>query len=189
MNQPLYTLIVVVSSLIFSSQVFGFGDQGHKAIWTLAQDYLHPATKQKVTAILAGDKLTMTAVWLDKARSAARHNSGPLANDPETKSFNSQFPNNAESHFVNLPLAAGSYRAGRAFTSNDDVVHAINRSIATLEGKHTGMSKRIALRALVHLVGDIHQPLHCATGYYNVSNLARPKLISEPSEAVHFMWC
>jgi hypothetical protein len=49
-----------------------------------------------------------------------------------------------------------------------------------------GMSKRIALRVLIHLVGDIHQPLHCGTGYYDVRNLARPKLISRPSEAARF---
>jgi S1/P1 nuclease len=48
------------------------------------------------------------------------------------------------------------------------------------------MSKRIALRVLIHLVGDIHQPLHCGTGYYDVRNLARPKLISRPSEAARF---
>ena len=64
-------LIAVVSSVMLSTQVFGYGDQGHKTIWTIAQGYLHPATKQKVAAILAGDKLSLTPVWLDKARSAA----------------------------------------------------------------------------------------------------------------------
>jgi hypothetical protein len=80
-------LIAVVTSLVLSTQVFGYGDQGHKAIWTIAQGYLHPGPRKKVAAILAGDKLSMTSVWLDKARSAARHDSGPLANDAETKKF------------------------------------------------------------------------------------------------------
>src|SRR5205823_6198774 len=41
-----------------------------------------------------------------------------------------------------------------------------------------------ALRMLVHLVGDIHQPLRVATGYYNLDG-GQPSLITDPPQALH----
>jgi hypothetical protein len=165
------------------SPVFGWGDQGHDAIWIVAQSHLTPVAKTRVDQILAGDKLDLTPTWMDKARQALKNHSGPLAHDAETAQFNSSFPNNDLWHYVNLPLGASSYAEGQQFTSENDVVHALNLSLACLEGTRNELSKRIALRALVHLVGDIHQPLHCGTGYYDVSNLDPPRLLESPAEA------
>jgi hypothetical protein len=36
-------------------------------------------------------------------------------------------------------------------------------------------TKPQALRLLVHFVGDIHQSLHCGTGFYDLSDLHQPK--------------
>ena len=41
-------------------------------------------------------------------------------------------------------------------------------------------TKPQALRLLVHFVGDIHQPLHCGTGFYDLSDLSHPVLITDP---------
>ena len=40
------------------------------------------------------------------------------------------------------------------------------------------------MRVLVHMVGDVHQPLHVAYGYYDVTDLVHPKLITNPALAV-----
>jgi len=54
----------------------------------------------------------------------------------------------------------------RPFVGNADVVHAIGQCIAILEGSATpsDFSKQQAVRWLVHLVGDMHQPLHVTSG-------------------------
>src|ERR1700722_1765744 len=41
------------------------------------------------------------------------------------------------------------------------------------------MTKQQAMRAVFHLVGDIHQPLHCITGFYDLSNLKEPVLLTD----------
>ena len=59
----------------------------------------------------------------------------------------------------------------REFVREDDIVHAINRAVEILEraSPEKGYSKKQAVRWLVHLVGDIHQPCHATAGYYDPS--------------------
>ena len=45
-------------------------------------------------------------------------------------------------------------------------------------------SKIQALRLLIHFVADIHQPLHCGTGYYSFAGGGTAQLISFPAEAL-----
>src|SRR5215468_4458490 len=176
-------IVICLACTLMCSPVFGFGEQGHDAIWIVAQSRLTSVAKGQVDQILAGDKLDLTSTWMDRARDALKHHKGPLAHDAETAQFNNSFPNNDLWHYVDLPLGASSYAEGQQFTSENDVVHALNLSLACLEGARNELSKRIALRALVHLVGDIHQPLHCGEGYYDVSNLDPPRLLESPAEA------
>jgi hypothetical protein len=108
-----------------------------------------------------------------------------LSDDAEARAFNAKFPTNALWHFVDMPLGAHGYREVVAFSSVNDVVHAIKRCVAVLERAETrpdDFTKPQALRLLVHFVGDIHQPLHCGTGFYDLSDLTHPVLITDPKQ-------
>ena len=48
------------------------------------------------------------------------------------------------------------------------MVHEINTAIQVLEGKSTAVPPKIAIYMLVHFVGDLHQPLHVGTGYFDL---------------------
>ena len=126
--------------------------------------------------------LVSIANWADDARAAAAGR-GPLSGDPEAQAFNDKFPTNALWHFVDLPLETKAYREFPGFTSVNDIVHAIGRCVAALESAESrpdDFTKPQALRLLVHFVGDIHQPLHCGTGFYDLSDLAHPILVRDP---------
>jgi len=59
------------------------------------------------------------------------------------------------------------------------VVNMINGCVTVLEGgEFEGLTQKEALRFLVHLIGDVHQPLHTVAGYYDVSDPQHPKLIT-----------
>ena len=45
------------------------------------------------------------------------------------------------------------------------------------------MTQAQALRLLVHFVADVHQPLHCVSGYYRLEDAKPPELIKDPQEA------
>jgi hypothetical protein len=66
-------------------------------------------------------------------------------------------------HWVTLP--DGSTYALSVKNPDGDVVEAIERMKAILRNDTASLErKRAALRMLVHLIGDIHQPLHVGRG-------------------------
>jgi S1/P1 nuclease len=98
--------------------------------------------------------------------------------------------------FVDLPLGASGYPATdpagsdpmRVFVSQDDIVHALQRCISILESTTAppDFSKRQAVRWVVHLVGDLRQPMHVTSGYYTpalASFKPKPARITDPVNA------
>jgi len=178
-------LVILLSAvIILTSSAFAWGVEGHKAIGEAARTMLSSDARSKVQEILGSDDLASVAVWLDDVRNLAHHHSGPLKDDPEAIAFNSQFPQNDLWHFVDLPVGFSNYSLNGPFSSTNDIVHVLQTAIDVLEGKSSPFSKVQALRIVVHLVGDIHQPLHTVSGYYDLSDLDNPKLISDPENAL-----
>jgi hypothetical protein len=69
-------------------------------------------------------------------------------------------------HFVNLPLKETAYKDEFCDSGTGCVVQKIEDFRRVLSDPKTDQSdKRRALRFLVHLVGDIHQPLHVADNH------------------------
>jgi hypothetical protein len=171
--------------LAVATPLHAWGPLGHSAIAAVAEKHLSSTAQSHIAVLLAqghDTDLPSIANWADEVRAAASSR-GPLSDDPEVRAFNAKFPTNALWHFVDLPLGAEDYRQVVAFTSVNDVVHAIKRCVTVLERAQTGpedFTKPQALRLLVHFVGDIHQPLHCGTGFYDLSNLRHPVLITDP---------
>lgn len=169
-------------------QALAWGTQGHTAMWEVAQTLLTPAAKSRVNSLLQGEALKKAAVWMDEARASAKAKKDGkpdfMAADADAQEFNQRFPTNDVWHYVDLPLGAASYATSKGFTAPDDIVQQIKHAIRVLEGKDKDMSERIALRVLVHLIGDIHQPLHCASGFYDLKDLQKPRLITDPVAAL-----
>jgi hypothetical protein len=139
-----------------------------------------------VIQILADDNLAAVSTWADELKQA-EHGQGLLANNPEAVAVNAQFPANHLWHFADLPLGTEVYRDNDKFSNVNDVVHAINRCIGILEappGIKTDLTKAEALKFVVHLVGDIHQPLHSGCGYYEIHG-HQAILITDPTKAYH----
>ena len=172
-------------ALLVASPLQAWGPLGHSAIAVIAQKHLSVAAQSHVAALLAqghDTDLASVANWADEVRAAAA-NRGPLKSDPEAALFNAKFPTNALWHFVDLPLGAEDYREVASFTSFNDIIHVIKRCLTVLEraeSREDDFTRPQALRLLVHLVGDIHQPLHCGTGFYDLADLKHPVLIRDP---------
>src|SRR5215813_3094599 len=71
-----------------------------------------------------------------------------------------------------LPLDADGYSRQQypEFTRDDDVVQIIGEGVRVLMGNSDRFSELNALRLVVHLVGDVHQPIHVACGYLDTEN-------------------
>ena len=164
-------------------RAFPWGAQGHQAVGEVARHLLTPAARASITAILGNDDLAGISTWLDDVRNLAHHHTGPLKYDEEAKAFNKLHPKNGEWHYVNLPVGYTVYAPDGPFSSPDDVVHAIGNAVDVLEGKSERFTKVQALRILVHLVADVHQPFHTISGYFDCTDPTQPKLVSDPIRA------
>jgi hypothetical protein len=178
-------LISIALLIAFTMSGLPFGSEGHKAIAEAAADRLTPQTKQKVLTILGGNNLAQAmakaATWADDIKPG--HS---LSSTPEAIAFNKVHHDNREWHFVDLPLGATNYSSlmNSRFCPDNDIVHTLNACIAVLEGQNHTQSKRDALRWIIHLTGDIHQPLHVACGYYDYHEGQVPTLVTDPSQAI-----
>jgi hypothetical protein len=124
-----------------------WGVLGHRIVGEIADSYLTPNARKAVKQILGNETLAMSANWADFIKSDSSYNY-----------LNSW-------HYVNLPV--GLDRAGvSAYLDNfnePNVYKQANEMIALLKNPKTPADKKqFAMRVLVHLVGDMHQPMHTA---------------------------
>jgi hypothetical protein len=124
-----------------SAALVSWGFKGHRAIATIAQKHLTANTGKVVEAVLRGETITDVSTWADENR------------DKTTASW----------HYLNLPLGLNHEQFVGAVSKqgNDNVYSAIIKVEAILKDKaSTPDQKNEALKYLVHLVGDAHQPMH-----------------------------
>src|ERR1700722_5630584 len=187
MKTLLLTFLMLTSSIISG---FGWGAEGHQAIAEAALKLLtNSAAKSAVTSMLAHSSIAeitnidSAATWPDDIRLS--DHPGKFSGTTAAKSFNSRFKNNNKWHFVDYPLD-GIYSADGFFSATNDIVHVLGHCIDVLEGTATGdwaqMTKEEALVWMIHLVGDIHQPLHTAEGFYSFEG-DNATLITDPDQA------
>jgi hypothetical protein len=124
-----------------------WGAAGHAIVAEIAQHRLEPTVLREVKGLLGGEvSLAAVSNWADTIESTR----------PESRNW----------HFVNIPVGATGYDSARDCAQKPDgdcVVNAIARFRAVLANRQAPKQERAeALMFLVHLVADIHQPLHCA---------------------------
>ncbi len=138
--------------------------EGHELIATLAYPRLNPKAQKAVTQLagemkipgLPYDAVTLSC-WMDDIRKNTAL--------PEHGLFLSW-------HYIDLGIAPGDPQP--PFEPGDDnevygnVVQALKRALVVLKGGTDPYvkTKAMACAMVMHLVGDIHQPLHCATKYF-----------------------
>jgi hypothetical protein len=91
-------------------------------------------------------------------------------------------------HYVDVPLQAGSYHAGRDCAGGDCVVAQIDRDRRILADRKAGTAARTeALRFLIHFVADLHQPLHAEDNGDKGGNQVRVR-IGRMRANLHKVW-
>lgn len=134
-------LLLLLISCALSTPVLAWGAQGHTVVAAIAWQGLQPKARQEVARLLAlepGQTLESIATWADEHRSAAT----------------------GVWHYVNFPRGTCSYEPLRDCPDGKCVVAAIARQQAVFASHASDGERLKALKYLVHLVADVHQPLH-----------------------------
>jgi S1/P1 Nuclease len=147
MNLWWSTLLAALLAAVPLGEALAWGTSGHSIVAELAQRRLEPSVLLKIQELLGGYvSLASIASWADDVGIVR--------------------PNTINWHFVNIPYDAQSYDPSRDCNETpkgDCVVEAIRRLQSKLVDLSTPQQERSeALMFLVHLVADVHQPLHCA---------------------------
>jgi hypothetical protein len=136
-----------VCTIVFMSGIhaFGWGQTGHRVTGRIAELYLSKKAKKELERILSGQSLAMASTWMDEIRSDSSYNYA------------------TDWHWVTIQDGE-TYDQSKK-NKNGDVIQTIERLIAELKSRKLSVQKEAEyVKMLIHLVGDIHQPLHVGGG-------------------------
>ena len=148
---------------LICSQALAWGDLGHEVTALIAYRHLSPTARAALDALLASDTDTLTAgdfasraTWADKYRNAHRETAAWHFVDIEIDR-----PDLKDACF-GFPTLQGGQSASQG-PAQDCVVNKIDEFAAELKNPSTPAAERLlALKFLIHFMGDLHQPLHAA---------------------------
>ncbi len=147
---------------------FGWGQKGHDTTAEIAERHLTEATAKAVGELLDGKSIVYWANWLDNA-----------SHTPEyayTKTW----------HYKNIDEGIAFDDAPLLDTG--DVVRAIPEQVKVFEDpRATREQKQLALKVLVHLLGDIHQPMHLGHASDRGANQVSVKFFDRNTN-LHSVW-
>lgn len=149
-----FILSLMAATLAFAPSK-AWDKTGHEAIAAIAATRLSPAAQAAVADLLeakdATTGMTEIADWADRVR--------------KSRDGTSHW------HYVDIPVTADGYDVARDCPQDDCIVAQIDKEIAVVKDKtQTKPVRAEALKFLIHFVGDIHQPMHCADNQDNGGN-------------------
>jgi hypothetical protein len=158
-------------AVLFATPAAAWGPLAHRVIARVAARHLSPAARHEAARLLGGASLADVSFWADEIRE--------------------QRPETARWHYVDIPVRADDYRPGRdcrLTPRGDCIIAALERELAVLADHAASDARRAeALRWVVHLVGDLHQPLHCADDGDRGGNEVHVTLLGRPDN-LHAVW-
>ena len=161
------TIKKLIFIFIFVIQnLFGWGNTGHRIVGKVAETYLTKNAKVQIKKLMGHHDLSRMSNWADEIKS-----------DPNWKHAN-------DWHWCTVPDEE-EYEKGK---HQGLAVEKVKEFTSTLKNKKTSKEeKQIALKFLVHLIGDLHQPLHVGNGEDRGGNSVRLKWFGE-STNLHSVW-
>ena len=149
-----------------------WGVLGHRIVAQIADSYLTNKARRQIRAILGNESMAMTSNWADFIKS------------------DSNFNYLSNWHYINL--RAGLTEADiAAILQKDTTVNAytrINYLAEQLKNKNLDQEKKLMyLRLLIHIVGDVHQPMHVGRFEDLGGNRIKVMWFREPAN-LHSVW-
>lgn len=161
-------VLVLFATSVFVSSSYAWGVTGHRATGLIAERYLNSKAKKKIKRLLGQQSLAMVSTWMDEIRSDSNYNY------------------TADWHWVTIETGKTYEESPK--NPNGDVIMTLERLISELKsGKLDEKKQAEYLKMIVHLVGDIHQPLHVGCCDDRGGNSVRVKWARNDSN-LHSVW-
>ncbi len=147
--------------------VWAWGRLGHRVVAEFADRHLSPTVRAEIAEILEpGESLADASTWADENRTRI-HGSGPW-------------------HFADVPLDEERYNDRLA--GSGQIVPKLREFRGILaDRRRSPAARREALRFVVHLVGDLHQPLHIGEHHDRGGNTLQIHFYRRKT-SLHHLW-
>jgi hypothetical protein len=161
-------LLVLVQ---LSAPVWAWGRIGHRVTSKLAEKKLNPKAKAAIAALLEeGESIADASTWADENRG--------------------RLPKTAPWHDVDVPLEEPRYDAKFSgdVSTEGCIVDKIHEFQATIKDSSRSIEdRRFALRFLIHLVQDLHMPMHVGDNHDKGGNLTQVRFYDRGTN-MHRLW-
>ncbi len=162
------TMLVVLQ---IATPVWAWGRLGHRVISRIAEKKLTPKARAAITALLEpGESLADASTWADE--------------------YKRQIRGSAAWHYVDVPLDESRYdvRFSGPGAERGCIAEKLLEFMNVLGNPDQPVEeRRIALRFVVHLVGDLHQPLHVGDNHDRGGNGTQVRFFARGSN-MHAVW-
>lgn len=163
--------LVTAIALTMPSAAYAWGQTGHRVIGEIAQENINGKTRAEIELILGEEDLARASTWADEERSNPsdfwQRDAGPY-------------------HYVTVPTGQTYSEAGAP--DEGDALSALARFTETVRDPNaTREEKALALRFIIHIVGDVHQPLHAGNGEDRGGNDVKVRWFGEETN-LHSVW-
>ena len=158
-----YVLFAACAFLAVADRAIAWGDLGHQVTALLAYRHLNGPARAELDALLAADSDSLSAPdfasrasWADRYRNTHRDTAPWHYVDVEI-----DHPDLAAACFDFPALSSG--QAASSGPAQDCIVNKITEFETELKDPATSLAERLlALKFLIHFIGDLHQPLHAS---------------------------
>ena len=160
-------LILAFSLVLKPITLLAWGHEGHKIIADIAQSQMNPNIIDSVQKYLGATTFEEASCWLDNLRN--EH----------------QYDYMKPWHFINIGK-------GQTYTpepGDKNCVTELQRAINELENRSNLSPDQINfdIKVIFHLVGDLHQPLHCGYKSDKGGNAVEVEFLNKKSN-LHKVW-
>ena len=165
-------IILGIAIIYLPLQSMAWGAEGHRIAGLIAEGYLTPKARAAIKAILGDTSIAIASNWADFIKS-----------DPNYNYLSSW-------HYIDLDKTY-TYPDLQVYLSHDTTVDAytkLNFLIAELKKKGLAAGKKLLyLRMLIHIVEDVHQPMHVGHTSDKGGNDIKVTWMNNPSN-LHSVW-
>jgi hypothetical protein len=176
MKSPLLIASCILAAL--ASQALAYSDDGHMYVAKIAYDRLSAPKQKKLDGLMALIK-----------NGRAPYNAVSIACWPDDVKHKPGFEATGDWHFIDMPLNGGP------LPSKANIFDGINKNIADYRAAAAApataankLKQARAIAFLIHLVGDIHQPLHCSEPGGSTGGNAITIANAQPPGNLHHFW-
>ena len=154
--------------MLFMGQAFAWGQNGHRIVGHIAQQHLSKKAKNRLMKLLDYNSLAEVSVWMDDIKS------------------DDAYDHTHDWHWVTIPDSLKYEETEK--NPKGDLIMKIEELVKVLKkGNLNPQQEEEFVKYLVHLVGDLHQPLHVGTGEDMGGNAVKVEWFGERSN-LHRVW-